>query len=81
MAELAKANSVLGMINRAFSYIDKETFLMLYKIYVRPHLEYCVQVWSPHLERDKKILEKVRRCATKLVPELKDMSYEDRLRE
>jgi len=75
----AKANSVLGMIKRTFSYIDRESFLILYKSFVRPHLEYCVQVWSPYLERDKQVLEKVQRRATKLVPELQHMSYEERL--
>ena len=77
----AKANSVLGLIKRTFSYIDKESFLLLYKSYVRPHLEYCVQVWSPHLARDKDVLEKVQRRATKMVPELSHLCYEDRLRE
>jgi hypothetical protein len=77
----AKANSVLGMIRRSFTYIDKESLLVLYKSYVRPHLEYCVQVWSPYLEKDKIVLEKVQRRATKLVPELKDLPYEERLRE
>jgi hypothetical protein len=77
----AKANSVLGMIRRAFTYIDKESFLVLYKSYVRPHLEYCVQVWSPYLEKDRSLLEKVQRRATKLVPGLQNLSYEDRLNE
>jgi hypothetical protein len=69
------------MIRRTFSYIDKESFLVLYKSFVRPHLEYCVQVWSPHLEKDKDVLEKVQRRATKLVPEIEHMSYETRLME
>ena len=75
----AKANGTLGMIKRAFSYIDKDSLLVLYKSFVRPHLEYCVQAWSPFLVKDKNILQKVQRRATKLVPELQDMSYEDRL--
>ena len=77
----AKTNGILGMIKRTFSYIDKVSFLVLYKSFVRPHLEFCVQAWSPYLERDKTVLEKVQRRATKLVPELQLMPYEDRLQE
>ena len=77
----ARSNGILGMIKRAFSYIDKESFLLLYKGFIRPHLEYCVQAWAPYLEKDKNILEKVQRRATKLVPGLEHMSYIDRLKE
>ena len=42
-----KGNQVLGQMARAFSYRDKYTWLRLYKQYVRPHLESCVQAWSP----------------------------------
>ena len=38
-----KAQSVLGMIKRQFKIIDKEEFGIIYKTYVRPHLEYCIQ--------------------------------------
>ena len=76
---LAKANGTLGMIKRAFSYIDNDSLLVLYKSFVRPYLGNCVQAWPPFLGKDKNILEKVQRRATKSVPELQHMSYEDRL--
>ena len=44
----AKANRLLGMIRKTFTHITKGSFLILYKSYVRPRLEYCVQVWSPY---------------------------------
>ena len=34
----AKASSVLGLIQRHFKYIDKESFLILYKAYIRHHI-------------------------------------------
>ena len=39
-----------------------------------------MQVWSPHLAKDIQTLEKIQRSATKLVPSLKKLSYEDRLK-
>ena len=38
----AKAMQSLGLIKRTFTNLTKESFLILYKTYVRPHLEYCV---------------------------------------
>jgi len=76
----AKATKFLGMIKRTFSVISKELFIFLYRTYVRPHLEYCVQLWCPYLARDVDTLEKVQRRATKLVSELAGLPYESRLK-
>ena len=51
----AKANSILGRINRAFENKDKEIIKLLYVSMVRPHLEYAVQSWSPYLRKDNYI--------------------------
>ena len=48
---------------------------------VRPHLEYCVQMWSPQYRRDTDLLERIQRRATKMIPGMEQLSYEDRLRE
>jgi hypothetical protein len=74
-----KAYGLLNEIRRTFETLDEEMFLILYKSLVRPHLEYCIQAWSPHLVGDKARLEKVQRRATKLVPSLKHLPYEERL--
>jgi len=79
MCAASKANKVLGMIRRQFQNLDKASFLILYKGFIRPHLEYAVQAWSPYLKKDIEHLEKVQRKATKLVQGLASMSYEKRL--
>ena len=76
---VAKANRVLGMIKVAFACMNMPMFLNLYTAQVRPLLEYCVQVWSPHKRVYIKLIEGVQRRATKLVPQLKEMNYDDRL--
>ena len=54
----------MGIVRRNFRRLDKEDFLLIYKTYIRPHMEYCVQAWSPYLKKDIECLEKVQRSAT-----------------
>ena len=75
-----KANSVLGMLKRTFMYWNCDSLKTLYTTFVRPHLEYAASAWSPYLSKDIKILESVQRRATKLVPCLRTLSYEERLK-
>ena len=77
--KISKANSTLGLISRTFSYIDQPTFLKLYTALVRPHLEYGNTIWYPHLKKDINSVEKVQMRATKLLSELRDLCYEERL--
>ena len=74
-----KASRVLGMVRRQFKNLDKTSFLILYKSFIRPHLEYAIQSWSPHLKKDIEHLEKVQRKATKLVKGFRSLPHEERL--
>ena len=77
----SKGNQVLGMIRRNITYKEKSFIVPLYKAIVRPHLEYCILAWNPHLRKDIDMLEKIQRRATKLIPGLSDLRYEERLKE
>uniref|UniRef100_A0A3B3QXL0 Reverse transcriptase domain-containing protein n=1 Tax=Paramormyrops kingsleyae TaxID=1676925 RepID=A0A3B3QXL0_9TELE len=56
---IKKANRMLGYISRCVEFKSMEVMLRLYNSLVRPHLEYCVQVWSPYLKKDIAALERV----------------------
>ena len=71
--QAAKANRMVGLRRRSFVYLDKDTFSTLFKVIVRPHLEYGNTIWAPSLKKDKDLIESVQRRATKLVPGLYNM--------
>ena len=75
-----KANQVLGQMARAVTFRDKYTFIRLYKIYVRPHLQYCTPAWSPYTVGDKEVLENVQRRAVNMVSGIIG-SYEQKLKQ
>ena len=74
-----KANGIVGLIRRTFSYLDTKSFTNLYTSFVRPHLEYAQSIWAPHLVKHINMLENVQIRATKLVDGLHNLDYGERL--
>jgi len=76
-----KANCILGCIKSSMVSRSREVVLPLYSALVRPHLESCIQLWSPQHRRGVDLLEWVRRRATKMIRGLQHPSCEERLRQ
>ena len=74
------ANFALGQIQRAFHYRKKDYLVPLYKTFVRPKLEYASSAWSPWLEKDKKLLEKVQERLVRMISDVRGTSYEEKLK-
>ena len=71
----ARANQMLALINKSFEYLSTNMLLQLYKSFVRTILEYVNTVWGPMFVLDQQSVEKIQRRDTKLVREIKDLSY------
>ena len=74
-----KANKTLDVIKRTLVHCDKEIILHLYKSLVHPILEYANVIWNPYLKRQVNKIENIQRRTTKLIPELTNKSYDERL--
>ena len=75
----SKGNKILGLIRRTITYKEKQLIVPLYKAIVRPHLKYCIQACRTYRKKHIDKLERIQRRATKMIPELRDLSYESRL--
>ena len=60
-------------------YKEQWTTVNLYKSLVRPHLEQCVSVWSPHYQKDKELLERVQHRFTRMIEGFSSLQYGDSL--
>jgi len=52
-----KANRNLGCIKRSMASTLREVILPLYAALVRPHLESCIQLWSPQHRKGMDLLQ------------------------
>ncbi|KAJ7403713.1 zinc finger protein 292 [Willisornis vidua] len=80
-AFVQKDNGILGCIRKSIASRTRKVILPLYSALVRPHLECCVQLWTPQYKRAVELLERVQQRATERIKGLEHLSYKERLRE
>ena len=74
-----KANRILSCMRRSLARGLGEVILPFYTVLVRPHLEYCIQMWNSQYRRDMDLLGHVQRRTTKMIQGMQHLPKEDRL--
>ena len=82
-SSINKANSMIAWVTRTFVSREKEVMLKIYKSMIRPHIEYCVQLWSPLPAHGNwrliLAIEDVQRKFTRLINNIGLLPYKSRL--
>ena len=79
-SKIRTANAIVGLIRRSFSYLDCKSFVKMYTLFVRPHIEYAQSVWAPYLIKYINLLENVQIRPTKIVDGISKLDYTGRLK-
>ena len=77
---IKKVRQKIGWVCQTFKYRSMEFMRHMYVSLIRPHLDYCSQLWAPSEGVLMDRLERVQRNYLLLVPELRNMKYTDQLR-
>ena len=75
----AKGFARVNVLLRSFYTKDRSLQCKLYTTFVRPILEYNSPIWSPHLNKNILILERVQKYVTKNLKGLSNKTYKERL--
>ena len=67
-----------NIIRVAFHYMDKDMMKKILTSMICPRMEYAAVVWSPNAKKGIRKLERIQRVSTKMVPEVSELTYEDR---
>ena len=79
--QVNKANRIMGAIRTSFNDLNSDNLLNLFKTMIHTHLEYDASVWSTHMKKDIHLDENVQRRATKQLPTISKLPYNERLRQ
>ena len=71
---------LIGLLYRQFyRYSSQDTLKQLYTSNIRPHLEYAVPAWDPHLQSHINALESLQKFALKVCTKKWNVNYENLL--
>ena len=74
-----KSKQISGWILSVFYCREPYTMLTLFNALVRSRLEYCCELWNPHLIGDINVIEKVQRSFTHRIDGMRELNYWERL--
>ena len=77
---VVRAKQCDALILRCFYTRDPKLLIKAFTVYVRPLLEYCCSVWSPHLMCLINCIEDVQRNFTNKLKGMGNLSYDERLK-
>ena len=78
---VGKAGALMGNLLRSTVCRSRKFMVTLFVAHLRPFVDYCSTVWHVGYLGDLRRLESLQRRWTKEVAGMRDISYEDRLRE
>ena len=59
--QINKANSIMGLIRKSYTFLDETSFRYLFQALARPHLEYAEAIWFPFTKKDIDTIEKAQK--------------------
>ena len=77
---IKKLRKKIGWVLRSFYSRNIEFMRQIFISLIRPHMDYCAQLWAPSEGPMLDKLEKILYDYTKYIPEICNLSYERRLK-
>ena len=72
----SNCKQIIGLIKRNLTHKKNELIIPLNKEIIRPYVDYCIQAWIQYRKKDLETLARIQRRW--MIPELRDLSYEER---
>ena len=79
-SKVKKASQILGIVRRNFCNLQADIVVNLYKTLIRSQFDYAHCVWQPYKQKDIQKIENIQMRATKMIKDLKNLSYTERLK-
>ena len=76
----SKVNKKISWILRSFKCRDMDFMRFVWRTYCLPVIDYCSQLWAPKEGPKMDKLERLQYFYTGLIPELRNLTYEERLK-